>query len=79
MTKDSVNDQVFYSNKIFLEGNADLLTRYFQTLTSTAYLKVAYFGDNPIDAQAVHEYNQRIVDGTGAARWSSFPVINELS
>ena len=32
------------NNKIFHEGNADLLTRYFQQLVTKAYLKIAFFG-----------------------------------
>jgi HAD superfamily 5'-nucleotidase-like hydrolase len=64
-------------NKIFLEGNADLLTRYFQQLLSKPALNVAYFGADQLkDVQATSEFSATKM---GAAHWDAFSVIGELA
>ena len=54
-------EKVNYKNKVFLEGNMSLLTKYYQALYEKYNVKIAFFGDTYIsDITSTEEYNKKI-------------------
>jgi hypothetical protein len=58
---DKMLEKVNFKNKVFLEGNMTLLTKYYQALYEKSNVKIAFFGDTYIsDITSTEEFNQKI-------------------
>jgi hypothetical protein len=67
-------------NKIFLQGNAKVLTEYLQFLTGKTQMRVAFFGDHyQHDLHAVSEFNHKLQRLGSGASWSAIAIIPEMS
>ena len=76
-TEEDLRDS--FPNKLFLEGNAATLTKYFQNILSKSDLKVAYFGDQlHSDVWATHHFDKKLREGGSEASWDAIAVIDEL-
>jgi hypothetical protein len=66
--------------KFLLEGNAKLLTDYFQNLFNKPGVKVGYFGDGYLsDIHATAQFNQKQQEQGNKAVWDCFAVIEEFN
>jgi uncharacterized glyoxalase superfamily protein PhnB len=65
---------------VVLEGNAGLLSEFYQETLNKEDIKVAYFGDHLLsDIQATHEFNEELIEAKSKAKWDSILVLDELS
>jgi hypothetical protein len=63
-----------------LEGNATLLTSYYQKVCQKEDVRFVYFGDHLLgDIVATTEFNQRLIEKNNLCRWHAIAVIEELS
>jgi hypothetical protein len=63
-----------------LEGNAAMLTNYFQTQLDKEDLRVAFFGSHYLnDVRATYDFNHRLKAAGSPARWECFGLIPELN
>jgi hypothetical protein len=63
--------------KVYLKGNAKLLTEYFQLILNKKDVKVAYFGTSVKELSEVKIFSDRLGKGNGT--WDPVAVIEEFS
>jgi hypothetical protein len=62
-----------------LEGNAAMLTNYFQTQLDKEDLRVAFFGSHYLnDVRATYDFNHRLKAAGSPARWEAIALIREF-
>ena len=68
------------NKKVFFEGNATLLTSYFQQALNKKDVRVCYFGDHLFsDVTATNIYNELLTMHKRPASWQAIAVIEEMT
>jgi hypothetical protein len=66
--------------KIFIEGNAKVLSEYFQKVMKKTDIKIAYFGDEYLaDIIATQELNEKLKKQGSGVIWDPICVMEELT
>ena len=79
-TKEQIIEYLQGQNKYLLEGNATLLTSYYQTVFKKDDVRFVYFGDHLVgDISATSDFNQRLIETNHPSRWHAIAVIEEMS
>jgi hypothetical protein len=67
-------------HRVFLGGNAKLLTQFFQAEVDKEDVKIAYFGSHGNnDIQACHSFNEKMKSEGAKSNWDVIAVINEMA
>jgi hypothetical protein len=62
-----------------MDGNANILTEYFQLLFGRKDIKVVFFGDHVhADIQAVFEFDMKLRGEGNEARWDAIAIVEDL-